>query len=174
MSDSQAVDPNTFVIFGGTGDLSRRKLIPALGRLAKQGLLGERAHLLGVARDATQTDESFRKLAHESMVEAGIDGDHATAFARRCHYQTIAAAGERDYATLATRISALEQAEGLPQNRTFYLSMPTQAFGPTLDGLGGAGLNHGKGWTRLVIDKPFGRDLASARELNQLVHKTFG
>jgi glucose-6-phosphate 1-dehydrogenase len=171
---SGRVVANTFVIFGGTGDLSRRKLLPALGRLGAGGMLGDDAHLVGVARDATHHDDSFRTLAHESLVSAGVARDVATSFAKRCHYQTLGAGGEREYQALRDRLSRLEAQHGLPPNRTFYLSMPTGAFGPTLDGLGGAALNRSTGFTRLVIEKPFGRDLTSARELNRLVHQTFG
>jgi glucose-6-phosphate 1-dehydrogenase len=167
------VDSNTFVIFGGTGDLSRRKLIPALARIAKQGMFGERSVMIGVARDQTHDDESFRKLAHESMIGAGIKPDDAASFVRRVHFQTIAGSTHKDYENLAKRITALEKEANLPQNRTFYLSMPTAAMGPALDNLGSVGLSRSTGWTRAVVEKPFGTDLGSARELNQLVHKTF-
>ncbi len=167
------MEPSTFVIFGGTGDLSKRKLIPALGRLAKQGLLGDRCHLLGVARDQSHDDASFRKLAEESMVASGMSHDDAVTFARFCHYQSIAGGSANDFAALSSRISAIESAETLPQNRTFYLSLPTHTMGPTLEGLHGAGLHQSDGWTRAVIEKPFGTDLASARSLNRLVHATF-
>ncbi len=167
------VDPNTFVIFGGTGDLARRKLVPALGRLAKQGLLDERSCLLGVARDASYNDASFQKLAEESMTAAGLPAADAERFARRCRYQTIAGGSPADYQALAARLGAIERHESIAPNRTFYLSVPTAAMGPTLDGLGAAGLAKSSGWTRLVIEKPFGRDLDSARALNRLVHNTF-
>jgi glucose-6-phosphate 1-dehydrogenase len=173
MSKKDASPPNLLIIFGGTGDLSRRKLLPALGRLAAAGRLAESTQLLGVARDASHDDASFRKLAHESMVAAGLSEDDAKAFAARCQYQTISKGGEAEYKTLAERIVAIEGQHGLPQNRTFYLSMPPGAYAGTFEGLAGAGLSESQGSTRLVIEKPFGTDLKTAKELNKLCHKHF-
>jgi glucose-6-phosphate 1-dehydrogenase len=170
---NDAIPPTLAIIFGGTGDLSRRKLLPALGRLAAEGRLGDKTQVLGVARDATHDDASFRKLAAEAMLAAKLSPAAAEAFAARCHYQTISKGGEAEYRTLAERIAALEEEHQLPQNRLFYLSMPPGAYAGTFDGLAGAGLSQSKGATRLVIEKPFGTDLASARELNMLLHRHF-
>jgi glucose-6-phosphate 1-dehydrogenase len=78
-----------------------------------------------------------------------------------------------DYQALARRIETIERARQIPANRAFYLGLPPQAFPGVIGGLGGAGLNRSAGWTRLVIEKPFGRDLATARDLNRLVHQHF-
>jgi glucose-6-phosphate 1-dehydrogenase len=82
-------------------------------------------------------------------------------------------AADKDLAPLRARVEEVEQALGLPGNRSFYLSLPPAAFPKTVDQLGGCGLTAGPGWKRLVVEKPFGRDLASARELNAIVHRHF-
>jgi glucose-6-phosphate 1-dehydrogenase len=89
------------------------------------------------------------------------------------HYQSVGSGQVDDYEALAARLETLEKSAGLPANRVLYLALPPQAFPGTITGLGQAGLNHSAGWTRLVVEKPFGRDLATARDLNQLVHRYF-
>ncbi len=170
---SKPPDPSTCVIFGGTGDLARRKLLPALARLARSGHMDPRGHVLGVAIDQLD-DEAYRNLAREALSAAQLEeadierlvGDHF-------HYHCIGAGGPVEFEALAARLAALELAHDLPGNRAFYLALPPQVFVPTLDGLGGAGLARSRGWTRIIVEKPFGRDLASAVELNQQVHRHF-
>ena len=162
-----------FVIFGGTGDLSRRKLLPALGRLASEGSIGPKTHILALSRKQEYDDTSFRALANECIRAAGMSAAEADTITRdRIHFHTVGEAAE-DFHSLRTRLEGLESANGLPQNRAFYLSLPPSAFGPTLDGLGAAKLTKSTGWTRLVIEKPFGHDLASARELHAKTHEHF-
>jgi len=166
--------PATIVVLGGTGDLMHRKLLPALFRLAEQGLLHERTHIVGAARAKDQDDQGFRTWAREALRDAGLDAARSTRWCEECvHYQTVGAGQPDDYRALASRLEALEKAAGLPANRVLYLALPPQAFPGTITGLGQAGLNHSAGWTRLVIEKPFGRDLATGRDLNQLVHGYF-
>ncbi len=88
-------------------------------------------------------------------------------------YQTLGHAEAQDYKALATRIDALERDHHLSGNRAFYLALPPQAFPSTIIRLGEAGLNRSSGWTRIVIEKPFGRDLASAQDLNRTLHQHF-
>ena len=166
-------EPSLFVIFGGTGDLARRKLLPALARAAAAEQLGE-CHVLGVARSDAHDDTSYRALASEALAGAGLDETQRAALcASHLHYQSIGKGTEDDFRALALRLRALEAAHGLPENRTFYLSLPPKAFPATMEGLARAGLDESAGWTRLVIEKPFGRDLATARELNALTHRYF-
>lgn len=164
-------DPCTIVIFGGTGDLSHRKLLPALGRLRATGHMDPRTQLIACGRSSDVDDEAFRKSARASLARAGLEelslcGEHM-------HYQPLGNGGADDYAALAARIEAIESEHGLPHNRVFYMALPPFAFAPTITGLGTADLNQSAGWTRLVIEKPFGRDPASAHELNTVLHHYF-
>ncbi len=168
------VPPNVFVIFGSTGDLAKRKLLPALFNLERCGYLGRRCHVLAVGRRAELDDAGFRADAENALVEARFPRAEASAWcADRIHYHAMPVGDPQDYRALATRIGALESAESLPGNRTFYLSLPPAQFAPTIHGLGEAGLSNAPGWARVVIEKPFGRDLASTRALNSVVHQYF-
>ncbi len=161
--------PSTIVIFGGTGDLSRRKLLPALARLVAGHHIDARSRVLSVGRDADRDDVWMRDVARAALSEAGIDPNNP--LVERMGYQAVD--GPEDYAALAARLEALEAADERPANRVFYLALPPRAFRPTIEGLGGAGLNRSGGFTRIVVEKPFGRDRASARELNAFVHTHF-
>lgn len=166
-------DPSVFVIFGGTGDLACRKLLPALARLAAAGSLGT-CHVLGVARSADHDDASYRKLVRESLADAGLpDATQRALCDTTLHYQSIGRGTEAEFRALGARLEAIEKDHGLAQNRTFYLSLPPKAFPSTMEGLALVGLDESKGWTRLVVEKPFGRDLASAKELNEITHRYF-
>ncbi len=166
--------PSLFVIFGARGDLTRRKLLPALHRLLQREELRERVHLLGVGSRADVDDEGFRAESREALRQSGVDAAGLQAWCDHClHYQCVGRDAPEDFARLAQRIEALEREHHLGGDRAFYLALPPVAFPTTIAGLGGAGLNQGPGWTRLVIEKPFGRDLDSARQLDQLVHRYF-
>ena len=163
------------VIFGATGDLMDRKLLPALYQLMRDGLLPARCPVLGVGRDDQVTDERFRRQARAALARAGLaDTQKLRRWCDTClHFQGIGAGTAPEYARLGARMDALERAHGLPGNRILYLALPPGAFPGTIQALGQGGLNRSRGWTRLVIEKPFGRDLASAQELNALVHRYF-
>jgi len=173
--DSKPVEPHIFVIFGATGDLMQRSLLPSLLSLAKGGHLRKESIILGTARTARHNDATFRKLAFESLSKAGITPD--SDMARWCEeclfYQSIGEEKLENFSALAQRITNLEQKFGLPGNRVFYLALPPIAFPPTIEKLGEVGLSKSPGWTRLVVEKPFGRDLESARTLNDLIHEYF-
>ncbi len=164
-----------FVIFGATGDLMHRKLLPALYQLMNDGLLPARCHVLGIGRDARLTDERFREQARAALGKAGLS---ATQEIRRwcetcLNYQGLGEGSAADYARLAARMTELERKRRMPGNRVLHLALPPGAAPGTIAALGRAGLNRGRGWTRLVIEKPFGHDLGSARRLNALVHRYF-
>jgi glucose-6-phosphate 1-dehydrogenase len=165
-------EPHLFVILGGRGDLTHRKLLPALYRLYHRGLFPAGCCFLGAGRGES-TDEDFQEYARGSLAEAGftMTPDAVRWCNESIFYQAIG--GDDGYRKLADRIQALEQARDLPGNRIFYLALPPTAFPPSIEGLGEAGLNQGAGWTRLVIEKPFGRDLSTAEELNRLIHRYF-
>ena len=169
------IDPCLFVVFGATGDLNRRKLLPALYHLARRGLLNE-CQVLGVARSTDMNDRTFRAMARE-VIESTTAQDTAAAdnwCDQRVHYRSIGSGGETDFHSLAHEIETIEKEKGLTGNRVFYLAMPPQSFVPTIEGIGNSGLNRSAGWTRLVVEKPFGRDLASSAELDALIHRFFG
>ncbi len=179
-------EPHLFVVLGGTGDLMARKLLPALHELTTGGAADSGLVVLGVGTSDERTDESYRAWALDALGEAFADkggkGGKGGATGRddldgwctgRLHYQSIGAGDADAYARLARRIEEIEREHGLPGNRILYLALPPQVFGDAIEGLGGAGLDSGPGWTRVVIEKPFGRDLASAEELNRVVHGTF-
>ncbi len=171
---SSTIDPHVFVILGATGDLTGRKLLPALQSLANRKAIGPPSLILGAAVDTAFNDESFRAHYREVLVPSKTgSGEEATRLSERLFYFGMAKGDVSDYRGLAARIQNLEQAHKLPGNRVFYLALPPEAFGPVITHLGEAGLNHSSGWTRLVIEKPFGRDLESAEKLNDLVHQYF-
>ena len=166
-------EASIFVIFGGTGDLSKRKLLPALCHLAVRGHLDERSRIIGLGR-ASQSDESFRELAHEALARGSAFEPHQIdELTSRVHYQPIGEGKSSDFHALRRRIESLSGTHGVPPNRAFYLSLPPETFPGTVAGLGEAGLNESAGWTRLVVEKPFGQDLASAQKLNLLIHRYF-
>jgi glucose-6-phosphate 1-dehydrogenase len=149
-----------FVVFGATGDLTRRKLLPALARLAERGVLAG-SHILGVARSAEMNDDAFRELARP------IVGDGNREWCDSCvHYRSMTE-------SLADDIKTLEKENNLPGNRVFYLALPPRSFAATIEALGRSRLHEGAGFTRIVVEKPFGHDLQSARELNRLLHQYF-
>jgi glucose-6-phosphate 1-dehydrogenase len=168
------VPPNLFVIFGATGDLSKRKILPALCDLCETGQLGECSYVLAVGRRQELDDNAFRKSAVDALVEAKIQRSTAEKWAKeRLFYHAMPVGEVVDFLSLKQRIEEFEKKHDLPGNRTFYLSLPPPQFAPTIQGLGQAGLNSAPGWVRIVIEKPFGRDLASAQALNAVVHRYF-
>ncbi len=159
-----------FVIFGGTGDLMRRKLLPSLYRLEQNGSLAPGYKILGVARDRSLDDKQYRAWARKALGELGLTGSD---WCDNClHYQAVDAGSAEDFKALAARIESLEGKQAAA-NRVLYLALPPTAFEGTIHALGEAGLNKSSGWTRLVVEKPFGHDLESAIALNALVHTYF-
>src|SRR2546422_5166662 len=146
------------VVVGATGDLAKRKLIPALYNLHVDGLLPARGDVTGVAPFAWD-DARFRDFARDSLTtfsRTGIDAGAFTDFANRLHFVPIEGA---DLGPLRARI---EQ-----ERRIVYLAVPPSAFADLIGGLGKSQLAEG---TSIIIEKPFGRDLESARQLNRTLH----
>ena len=169
----KATEPAQFVIFGATGDLARRKLLPALCRLADAGQLHPDTSIVGVATQPL-SDREYRSVARDALGKAGLAAETITRFVDdRLRYQPIRQGGPDDFRALGQRLETLGSSGTPVHNRVFYLSLPPRAFPATAAGLGEAGLHRSEGWTRLVVEKPFGRDLASAEELNELVHRHF-
>ena len=164
-------DRHLFVIFGATGDLARRKLLPSLFRVITENGVADRIHLLGAARHQLSDDE-FRTMAEEALSAAGHSGSEVRAWcAQRMFYESLE--GSDDFTRLAERIGSIESEHALPGNRAFYLALPPRVLPSVVERLGAAGLNESPGWTRIVIEKPFGRDLTSAKSLNTLLHDYF-
>lgn len=176
---SGAMDPCAVVLFGASGDLAKRKVIPALYDLAAHNALGPRYALVGFAR-TPMTDEAFRTMTGEAaktISEVGpIDPTRWQAFSSNLYYNTGDYADQQAYAQLAKRLAELESEKNLGGNRLFYLSTPPEVYPDIVEQLGRAGLarpSNPKSWVRIIIEKPFGRDLASAKELNQVVLNVF-
>ncbi len=168
-----ALDPVLLVVLGATGDLMQRKLLPALYHIASEGAFHERTRILGAARPEMD-DRQFRAWAQEVLRGGAARGASLERWCDQClFYQPIRSGTTGEYRTLARRIQVLEHEQGLPGHRVFYMALPPQAFPEAITGLGEVGLSRSPGWTRVVIEKPFGRDLATAQELNRLVHRYF-
>jgi glucose-6-phosphate 1-dehydrogenase len=172
----QTPEPCCIVVFGATGDLTKRKLIPALLRLSAQKCLHPRTAIVGVSRREL-TDEAFREELHAATLDekssaAGAEAAEWPRFAERLRYQTGSFEDPALFDTLAQRLQATERERGLPGNRIYYLAVPPAAFEPILRHLARPGFvprHHAEApWARVVIEKPFGHDLESARELNAL------
>jgi glucose-6-phosphate 1-dehydrogenase len=166
-----AAAPCTMVIFGASGDLTKRKLLPALYNLRKAGLLSDHFAVMGAARSPL-TDDEFRRKAKEDLVDCD-DGqtDQAVVdwLVLRLHYMTLDAASPSSYGELAARIAAIDRDHGTGGNALYYLATAPDLFAETVRQLGDAGLTaeEGESWRRVVVEKPFGHDLESARALNR-------
>jgi glucose-6-phosphate 1-dehydrogenase len=170
------VHPTTTVIFGATGDLSKRKLLPALYNLAHEGALPERFNLIGVSR-GEMSDESFREVARESIESFSRtepDAKVLDALLERMQYVTGSFDDPSMYERLRSCADALDEGAGFTFNRLFYLSTAPGFFPVIAESLGAQGLDTVEGAdVRIVIEKPFGTDLASALELNRHVLDVF-
>ncbi|MFO7914924.1 MAG: glucose-6-phosphate dehydrogenase [Candidatus Krumholzibacteriales bacterium] len=172
MSGNGKTIPHLFVIMGGTGDLSMRKLVPALYHGIEEGSPEHHCVVLGVARNSGITEQEYRETVRSALIGSGID-DPASWCDSCVFYQPIGEGNEEDYRRLSDRIDRIEKEKSIPGRRVFYLALPPGAVKPVIEKLGGCGLNRSESWTRIVIEKPFGRDLDSARELNSLLHKWY-
>lgn len=161
----------TIVIYGASGDLTARKLIPALYCLASAKYISERSPIVGVAR-REKSDEEFRAEMKEAVRKHGRGGDFSEsdwqAFAQRLFYRRADISQTGDFSQLAEDLKQIEQTVGAPGNRVFYFATSPSLFVPAVQAMSQAGLlaDHGQGLPRVVFEKPFGRDLQSARELS--------
>jgi glucose-6-phosphate 1-dehydrogenase len=164
-------DPCTIVIFGVSGDLARRKLIPALYNLAKDRLLPKEIALVGVAREPL-TVEVFRDRLRQALDEFGpADQDPAVrdALLGRVHYLSGDFTSGATFAALRELLAQVDAAQQTQGNHLYYLATPPTVFAPLVHQLGAAGLlaESDGHWRRVIVEKPFGEDLESARALNQ-------
>src|ERR1041384_6068491 len=166
-------EPCVMVIFGATGDLTRRKLMPALCRLLGQGCL-EGVQILGIGRSAMSSDE-FQTFVRDALKNSKkiehLDEDHWRKFSERLHYMAGELDDDQTYRSIQERIKELV-AEGASKNRLFYMATPPSLFPVIVKHLAYAGLaEEDEQWSRIVIEKPFGRDLESAKALNLEISK---
>lgn len=170
-------EPVVIVIFGASGDLTQRKLIPALHSLTCEGLLSGPVRILGVARSPL-TDEHFRDRLYEGVVEYARLKPSICELWPRFAGQISYLIGSYDdletYRRLGERLAQIDAEANTRGNRLFYLATPPSLYPIIVERLGQAGLNRSaSGWVRIIIEKPFGHDLESARRLNDCVHAVF-
>ncbi len=160
-------EPHILIIFGASGDLTKRKLIPALFELYAQKLLPERFAVLGVSR-TDLSDQDFRNKMGEFLPESTQNNTAIAQFKETLFYQSLNTSDATDYPRLKARLEIIGNELSIPANYIFYLSTPPQLYPVIPQILAEAGLNDvSQGFRRLIIEKPFGTDLASARELNR-------
>jgi glucose-6-phosphate 1-dehydrogenase len=164
------------VIFGATGDLNKRKLMPALFRLAYDRRLSAGFAVVGVSRSPL-TDDQFRARMCDAVKQFSedtqFDPDVWQAFAQGLFYVSGDIGDAGLYQRLSQKLAEIEEKRHTGGNVMFYLSVQPSQYAPAALGLGAAGLGKGNGWRRLVVEKPFGHDMASARELSDDLHKVF-
>src|SRR5438874_710913 len=169
--------PCTIVIFGATGDLTQRKLIPALYNLAADGDLPPAVAIVGFAR-RKKSDDEFRTELEEAtrkFSRQAVRDEIWKTFAQSIFYHQSEFGDEAGYKTLAKRLDKIDKESGTRGNRLFYFAAAPDQFEPILKHLKAADLNETcKGsWARVIVEKPFGTDLASARDLNRIVRNSF-
>jgi len=166
-------DPCILVIFGASGDLTKRKLFPALYSLAFRRLLPEEFAVVGVAR-TEETDEEFKERMKEAVQEHGRDefrDDVWELLADGIRYVAMDFPDEEGENRVAETLAELDAERGTRGNRVYYLATPPDVFATVVRELGKR--RKTQGWTRLIIEKPFGRDLQSARELQSVIERNF-
>jgi glucose-6-phosphate 1-dehydrogenase len=178
-----APQPVTIVIFGGGGDLAHRKLLPALYNLHLDRLLPPRIAIVGVGRSA-MTDDAYRAFARDGVARFSrrpLDDRAWETFASSIFFASASIDDERAFAPLGSRLDIIEHERGLTGNRIYYLAVPPSLFAPTVKQLerarfiarpSAAGAEPG-GFARLIVEKPIGHDLESARAINDAIAEAF-
>jgi glucose-6-phosphate 1-dehydrogenase len=178
LRDNLRIEPTpgstTLVIFGASGDLTRRKLLPALYQLSRGERLPARFAVIGVARTPHTDDEfrdEFREAIREAVGDEGARDDVARSLTGRMGYISGDLGSPELYARLAERLGGT----GVHGGILYYLAIPPEAYAGVVSQLGAAGLATAPqgGWRRIIVEKPFGHDLSSARELNAILHRHF-
>ncbi|WEK55159.1 MAG: glucose-6-phosphate dehydrogenase [Candidatus Cohnella colombiensis] len=165
-----------YFIFGATGDLAKRKLFPALYSLYREGKLGEKFAVVGLAR-RPRTKEQFQDDVHQSILEfcryKPTELDNWEGFVSHFSYQSLDIANVEGFRTLKDHTEALEVQYQIPGNRLFYLALAPELFGSVSRSLRDGGMLESAGWHRLVIEKPFGYNYPSAEKLNEEIRQVF-
>src|SRR5919204_1043062 len=167
-------EPCALVIFGASGDLTKKKLFPALYSLAYRQLLPEQFAIVGVSR-TEETDESFRDSMKQAVQQNGRDEFRQEIWESlvdgMAYVPLTAKNTEEGFDRLGKTLTELDRDRGTAGNRVYYLAVPPSAFETIVEGVGKR--RSSDGWTRLIVEKPFGHDLNSALELNDLLHRYF-
>lgn len=173
------VEPCTLVIFGGSGDLAKRRLIPALYNLLLDGLMPSNYVVLGLGR-TPMSDDEFRSAVRDGVIKhsrQALIEDTWNAFAGHLFYMAGENEDQDTYLRLKARAGELEQIFRLPGNRIFYLSIPPSSFTPVCEGLSSSGAavkaNGQSPYARIIVEKPVGRDLTSAQAINAVTGRVF-
>jgi glucose-6-phosphate 1-dehydrogenase len=168
--------PCVIVVFGASGDLAMRKLFPALFHLFAAGHLPERFALVGASR-TSYDDSAFRERVGQALPGEQDKEDLRKDFLQRITYHCLNYATGSDYNSLDEHIQTINDRQGAADNTLFYLAVPPQLYPVIAGHLGASGLSRERsgasGWSRIVLEKPFGHDLDSAMELNGLLHRHF-
>ncbi|MDQ3755023.1 MAG: glucose-6-phosphate dehydrogenase [Acidobacteriota bacterium] len=172
----RTAEPCTVVIFGASGDLTKRKLVPALYRLVQERLVPAEFGIVGVARSPLSNEE-FRVKMKDAIVQFSeakrVDDEVWNSFAQGLYYLPVDIGTADDYRKLSELLEQIDRERGTQGNRVFYLSTSPTLYAEAVKQLGESGLAKpkDKGWVRVIIEKPFGTDLESAQELNQHIHQ---
>ena len=176
LSEYRSADPALMVLFGASGDLSQRKLLPALYNLARNRLLPAGFMLMGAAID-DESVEQFRKRAAESIKAHSrtqpVDDETLEAFLDDIDYLPIEFSKTEGFERLRDRLAALDASRHTGGNVVFYCATPPPTYPLIAKQLKAAGLHRGKGYRRIIVEKPFGSDLRSAHELNRVLREAF-
>lgn len=171
----RVADPCTMMIFGAAGDLTKRKLIPALYNLAKAELLAEEFAIIGVAHNPMSNEEFAKKIVQDIKDYAGKDVDQKICdwFAQRLSYVTADFSDKNVYGKLKDYLEKVNKDHSTHENYFFYLATSPDFFGPIVEQLSAVGLmeENSQHWRRVIVEKPFGRDLESAKALNKQLLK---
>jgi glucose-6-phosphate 1-dehydrogenase len=175
---ASAVEPVTFVIFGGGGDLAHRKLLPALYNLHLDALLPPRVAIIGVGRTPLN-DEKYREFARDGIEQFSrrpLDPQAWETFSSALFFVTASIDDEHGLAPLGARLDIIEHERGLPGNRVYYLAIPPTVFVPTVRQIDRARFvdrSVDRPFARVIVEKPIGRDLDSARQTNDAIAAVF-
>jgi glucose-6-phosphate 1-dehydrogenase len=170
-------EPLALVIFGATGDLTHRMLIPAVYSLAANNLLPDKLAIVGFGR-SDRDDDEFRNGLREAVADSGkrLREEIWNRFACCITYVQGRYDDEDSFGELAQTLERIDQQAGTDGHRLFYLATPPNVYADIVHNLGAAGLNKSasqNGWARLIVEKPFGRDLETARQLDRSIHQAF-
>src|SRR6266700_168058 len=172
----RTAEPCIVVIFGASGDLTKRKLVPALYRLVQERLVPAEFAIVGLAR-TEMGDDDFRDKMKESVAQfseaKSVDEEVWHSFAQGICYLTAYIGNADDYQKLGALLDRVDGERGTAGNRLFYLSVAPRFYAEAVEQLGRAGLAKPKdsSWVRVIIEKPFGTDLQSAQLLNKQIHE---
>jgi glucose-6-phosphate 1-dehydrogenase len=171
----RTTEPCVVIIFGATGDLTKRKLIPALYRLVQERLVPAEFAVVGASRTELSHEE-FRAKMREAVAqfaEGGLGDEQVwNSFAEKLYYATVDIGTADHYKNLGALLTQIDSERGTQGNRLFYLSTSPTLYSEAVAQLGNAGLAKSeRGWVRVIIEKPFGTDLASAQQLNREIHQ---